>query len=186
MRRSARRRSGSARHRGTMVVHTNVKSSPPKLGRATQRTKHSDGSDTHRRRRRMSEVAKQSSNVRAYSVLINVLFLLSFVYPEKTTFLDYAFEYLASLTSVKRHSDDTIRTNLEGAFRMIAPEIDHLFLPWIRTVHVNGRATEQLDAGFMVDTLSELSIGRGTQAKELLRQIATQLDVPPKPRRRTY
>ena len=57
---------------------------------------------------------------------MQVLFVLSELHPTSGRFLDRAFDQLAGMTATKRPTDEDLRRQLEGTFRIIEPRLDHL------------------------------------------------------------
>jgi hypothetical protein len=88
-----------------------------------------------------------------------LLYLIAALEPYRSaTYSQHAADVLLSYTSARRRQlqeEDVLL--LEDAFNAVEHSVDHLFMPWVRGVHLtHADAASYLDTPFLVDALLDL------------------------------
>ena len=151
-----------ARHRGTMVVNSNVESMRPicmdsTCERGTRRRTSKRGN-----RRLSAGIVRPSKDDKptVYRVLIHLIFAIHGFRP---MYAQNAMDTLFSLTSTdKRNLSERETFMLEESLNVVHHEIDHIFQPWVTRPNLKGVAENYLDLPFLIDCVLSLERSQST------------------------
>lgn len=144
-----------SRFRGTMVVKNSTPVAMPMI--RSEKEQYADRKRSRGSKKRLSagEGARpHRAKATLQQALVGIVFSLMNYRPAQS---ERVWNEVASLTSSKKRSltEDEV-VHIEHLFNALCGELNHLFLPWIRTPSMRGNAEDYLDLGFIMDVIDRV------------------------------
>ena len=144
------------RFRGTMIVKNSTRMAMPKI--RSEQEQYQDRKRSRGSKKRLSAgegTRRHKTKATLQQALVGIVFSLMNYRPAQS---ERVWNEVASLTSSKKRAltEDEV-VHLEHLFNALCSELNHIFLPWIRTPSMRGSAEDYLDVSFIVDVVDRVA-----------------------------